>query len=151
MGSIAVGFGVSVVCYLAVTYLKPLGGYDDSLDAFGVHGVGGAWGALAAGLFATSFGAPAEGTITSNAQQVMVQLKGIGFTAIYAPAASFVILMALKLVFGSLRVSDEEEYEGLDVSSHSETAYSVGSGSSMGGSHAAHGAEAATSLAAAHH
>jgi Amt family ammonium transporter len=150
MGSMAVGFGVSVICYLAVAVIKPIFGYDDSLDAFGVHGVGGAWGALAAGLFATSFGAPAEGTIESNAAQVMVQLKGIGFTAIFAPAMSLAILFALKLVFGSLRVSDEEEFEGLDVAAHSESAYSMGSGASMGGHIASHGAEGATSLAAAH-
>ena len=100
MGSMAVGAGVSVICYAAVTFLKPIFGYDDSLDAFGVHGIGGAWGALASGLFAVSYGAPAEGwgTITSNAQQVMVQLKGIGFTAVFAPVMSFRgILFALKL------------------------------------------------------
>ncbi len=153
IGSIWVGVGVSVICYAAVTYLKPIGGYDDSLDAFGVHGVGGAWGALASGIFAMSgsFGVPAEGTITSNLQQVMVQLKGIGFVAIYAPVMSFAILMALKLVFGSLRVSDEEEFDGLDVSAHSEAAYSMGGGASMGGAMGSHSGDAATSLAAAHH
>ena len=151
MGSMAVGFGVSVICYSAVTFLKPIFGYDDSLDAFGVHGIGGAWGALASGLFAVVYGAPAEGAITSNAQQVLVQLKGIGFTAVFAPAMSFAILFALKLVFGSLRVSDEEEFEGLDVAAHSESAYSFGSGASMGGSMGGHGGEGATSLAAAQH
>ncbi|MFI5316407.1 MAG: ammonium transporter, partial [Myxococcota bacterium] len=89
LGSIAVGFGVSLICYTAVTFLKPIGGYDDSLDAFGVHGIGGAWGALASGLFAVTYGTPVAGAITSNAQQVMVQLRGIGFTAIFAPAMSF--------------------------------------------------------------
>jgi Amt family ammonium transporter len=151
LGSIAVGFGVSVICYTAVTFLKPIGGYDDSLDAFGVHGVGGAWGAFASGLFAVTYGTPAEGAITSTAQQVMVQLKGIAFTAVYAPAMSFAILMALKLVFGSLRVSDEQEFDGLDVSAHSESAYSMTGGSSMGGSAAGHGAEAAAALATANH
>src|SRR5215510_11828506 len=149
MGSMAVGFGVSVICYAAVTFLKPMFGYDDSLDAFGVHGIGGAWGALASGLFAVVYGAPAEGAITSNAQQVLVQLKGIGFTAVFAPAMSFAILFVLKLVFGSLRVSDEEEFEGLDVSAHSESAYSMGSGASMGGHMGGHSAEGATSLAPA--
>ncbi len=129
MGAILVGLGVSVVCYCAVTFLKPLAGYDDSLDAFGVHGLGGAWGALASGLFATSFGSGIE----SNAQQVMVQLKSIGFTMVYAPVVTFVILYVLKLVMG-LRVADEAEYDGLDVSQHSESAYSMSSGSSMGGS-----------------
>ena len=133
MGSIAVGAGVSVICYVAVTFLKPAFGYDDSLDAFGVHGMGGAWGALASGIFATTLGTG----ITSNAQQILVQLKGIGFTAIYAPLASLAILSVLKLVFGSLRVSDEAEFEGLDVSEHSESAYAL-SGASLGaGSHGA--------------
>jgi ammonium transporter, Amt family len=151
MGSIGVGVGVSIICYGAVTFLKPLGGYDDSLDAFGVHGIGGAWGALASGIFAVTFGAPAEGAITSNAQQILVQLKGIGFTAVYAPAMSFVILMVLRAAFGSLRVSDEEEFEGLDLSAHSESAYSVSSGSSMAGGSGAHGAEGSEALATAHH
>ncbi|HTO69333.1 MAG TPA: ammonium transporter [Myxococcota bacterium] len=146
MGSIGVGVGVSVICYCAVTYLKPIGGYDDSLDAFGVHGVGGAWGALASGIFATTLGTG----ITTNGQQILVQLKGIGFTAIYAPAASFVILMALRLVFGSLRVSDEEEFEGLDLSAHSESAYAISGGATLSG-HSAGGAEGAPSLAPAHH
>jgi ammonium transporter, Amt family len=151
MGAIGVGVGVSIICYGAVTFLKPIGGYDDSLDAFGVHGIGGAWGALASGIFATTFGAPAEGTITSNGQQILVQLQGIGFTAVYAPLMSFAILMVLRLVFGSLRVSDEEEFEGLDLSAHSESAYAVSSGSSMAGGSGAHGAEGSGALATAHH
>jgi ammonium transporter, Amt family len=146
LGAIGVGFGVSVICYTAVTFLKPIGGYDDSLDAFGVHGVGGAWGALASGIFAVSYGSGIE----TNAQQILVQLKGIGFTALYAPVMSFAILMALKLVFGSLRVSDEDEFEGLDLSAHSENAYSFVGGSSMGGSSSSH-AEGAAALASAHH
>jgi Amt family ammonium transporter len=128
MGSIAVGFGVSVICYAAVTFLKPLVGYDDSLDAFGVHGVGGMWGALASGIFAATLGTG----INSNAEQIMVQLKGIGFVAIFAPVATAVILGILRLLFGSLRVADEAEYEGLDISEHSESAYALGaSGGSL--------------------
>jgi Amt family ammonium transporter len=134
IGAIAVGTGVSVVCYIAVTFLKPAFGYDDSLDAFGVHGLGGAWGALASGIFATSLGSGIE----SNGQQILVQLKGIGFTAIFAPVMSLGILLVLKMVFGSLRVGDEAEFEGLDVSEHSESAYSLGSGATMGAG--AHGA-----------
>jgi Amt family ammonium transporter len=129
LGAIGVGLGVSAVCYAAVTFLKPMLGYDDSLDAFGVHGVGGAWGALASGLFAVSLGSGIE----SNAQQVMVQLKSIGFTMVFAPVGTLVILYALRLVFGSLRVADESEFDGLDVSEHSESAYSFGSGTSVGG------------------
>ncbi len=127
LGSIMVGGGVAVVCYAAVTFLKPLFGYDDSLDAFGVHGLGGAWGALASGIFATTLGAGIE----SNGAQILVQLKGIGFVAVFAPVMTVVIVSALKLVFGSLRVADESEYEGLDLTEHSESAYSMGGGSSI--------------------
>src|SRR5215469_7072363 len=109
LGSMAVGFGVSIVCYCALTFLKPVGGYDDALDCFGVHGMGGMWGAVASGLFAATLGSG----IASNAQQVIVQLKGVAFTAVYAPLATLVILMVLKLVFGSLRVDEEAEEVGL--------------------------------------
>ncbi len=138
LGALAVGAGVAVVCYCAVTFLKPALGYDDSLDAFGVHGLGGAWGALAAGLFATTLG----GGIESNTAQVMVQLKGIAFTAVFAPLMTVIILGALKLVFGSLRVDDESEAAGLDLSEHSEAAYTTmtGGGSfTTAGGHGGHG------------
>jgi len=125
MGAIAVGFTVCIVCYGALTFLKPVAGYDDALDCFGVHGMGGMWGALASGLFAATLGAGIE----SNAQQVLVQLKGVAFTAIYAPLATLVILMLLRAVFGSLRVDEDAEETGLDLSEHSEAAYvSVGGG-----------------------
>jgi len=129
MGAIAIGFGVSVISYAACTFLKPAFGYDDSLDVFGVHALGGAWGALASGIFAVTLGSGIE----SNGQQIMVQLKGIGFTAIFAPVATVVILGVLKLVFGSLRVGDEEEVVGLDLSEHSESAYTSGGGSTVVG------------------
>jgi Amt family ammonium transporter len=137
-GAIAIGVGVTLVSYFAVTFLKPMFAYDDSLDVFGVHALGGAWGALASGIFAVTLGSGVE----SNAQQIMIQLKGIAFVAVFAPIATAVILMILKLVFGSLRVSEEDEFGGLDLSEHSESAYgfSAGSmadsGSHGGGSHA---------------
>jgi Amt family ammonium transporter len=127
MGSIAVGFGVSIISYIACTFLKPACGYDDSLDVFGVHGLGGAWGALASGLFAVTLGSGVE----SNAQQVMIQLKGIAFVVVFAPVMTFIILMALQAVLGSLRVAEEDEFDGLDISQHSETAYSFGAGGSI--------------------
>jgi Amt family ammonium transporter len=122
MGSIAVGIGVSILCYSACTFLKPMLGYDDSLDVFGVHGVGGTWGALATGLFIAPFALP-EGV--SWGQQVFTQIKSILFTAAFAPVATLVILSALRAVFGPLRVSHESEYTGLDLSEHSETAYTT--------------------------
>jgi Amt family ammonium transporter len=109
---------VSIICYAAVTLIKPMFGYDDSLDAFGVHGVGGAWGALASGIFATTLGAGIE----SNAQQIMVQLTSIVFTAIFAPLATVIILLGIKAVMG-LRPDEEDEATGLDLSEHSENAY----------------------------
>ena len=119
IGAIAIGAGVSVVSYFAVTFLKPALGYDDSLDVFGVHALGGAWGALASGIFAVTLGSGVE----SNAQQIMVQLKGIVFVAIFAPVLTAIILGALSAVFGGLRVDEEAEVYGLDLSQHSEAAY----------------------------
>jgi Amt family ammonium transporter len=127
MGSIAVGFGVSVISYVACTFLKPALGYDDSLDVFGVHGLGGMWGALASGPFAVTLGSGVE----SNAQQFMIQLKGVAFVVVFAPVVTLLLLMGLKVIFGSLRVSEEEEFDGLDISQHSENAYSLGSGGAI--------------------
>ena len=111
------GLGAAVFCYAAVTLLKPAMGYDDSLDVFGVHGVGGAWGALAAGLFTWSAtGAGVDG-------QVFIQIKSIAFTAVFCSTMTLVILVVLKAVMGDLRVGDEEESRGLDLAEHSETAY----------------------------
>jgi Amt family ammonium transporter len=126
-GAIMVGAGVAVISYAACTFLKPALGYDDSLDVFGVHALGGAWGALASGIFAVTLGSGIE----SNMQQILVQLEGIAFTAVFAPVATFVILSVLKLFFGSLTVDEEEEVEGLDLSQHSESAYGFSSGSSF--------------------
>jgi ammonium transporter, Amt family len=120
IGSIWIGIGASVVCYAAVTLLKPRLGYDDSLDVFGVHGIGGTWGAIATGLFIAPFALP-EGV--SRAEQVGSQLASAAFTAVYAPLVSVVLLYGIKLVFGSLRVTHEEEFQGVDLTEHSETAY----------------------------
>jgi Amt family ammonium transporter len=132
MGSIAVGIGVSVLGYLAITFLKPALGYDDSLDVFGVHGVGGAWGALATGLFIADFALP-EGVTRSG--QIAAQVWSILFTAAFAPLVTLVILLVLRALFGSLRVGDEEEFEGLDLAEHSESAYVFGAASGSPASH----------------
>jgi Amt family ammonium transporter len=126
MGSIAVGIGVAALCYLGVTFLKPALGYDDSLDVFGVHGIGGTWGALATGLFIADFALP-EG-VTWGAQ-VLTQLKSIAFTAAFAPLATLLILGLLRALFGSLRLDEEAEFEGVDLSEHSESAYVFGAAS----------------------
>jgi Amt family ammonium transporter len=136
IGAIWIGVGVSIISYMACTFLKPAFGYDDSLDVFGVHALGGAWGALASGIFAVTLGSGVE----SNTQQIMVQLRGIGFVIVFAPIATIVILLALQAVFGSLRVEADDEFEGLDLSQHSESAYAFGTG---GGHEPAHGDTAA--------
>jgi Amt family ammonium transporter len=123
LGAIAIGVGVSIVSYTACTFLKPVFGYDDSLDVFGVHALGGAWGALASGIFAVTLGSGIE----SNAQQIAVQLRGIAFVVVFAPLATAVILVVLGLLFG-LRVAEEDEIEGLDLTEHSESAYGFAGG-----------------------
>jgi Amt family ammonium transporter len=125
IGSMAVGAGVSLLSYAAVMFLKPALGYDDSLDVFGVHGIGGTWGALATALFMADFAIP-EGMTRGG--QFLIQLKSVLITAAYAPLATLAILFVLRLVFGNLRVGDEAEHEGLDLAEHSETAYLLGTG-----------------------
>ena len=119
VGSIAIGAGAAAICYVAVTILKPALGYDDSLDVFGVHGVGGAWGALATGLFITD--AALDGGAYGG--QIVTQITSIGITALIACTMTWLILTVMKLVMGDLRVSEEAEFEGLDLAEHSETAY----------------------------
>ncbi|MFP6638833.1 MAG: ammonium transporter [Myxococcota bacterium] len=119
-GSIFVGLGAAVFCYFFVTIVKNRMGYDDSLDVFGVHGIGGAWGALATALFIAPW-ALQEGV--SQGEQFVKQLVSVGFTAVYACVITFVILLVLKAIMGDLRVSEDEEHEGLDLTQHTETAY----------------------------
>jgi len=121
MGAIYIGTGVSIISYVAVTFLKPALRYDDSLDVFGVHALGGTWGALASGIFAVTLGSGVE----SNAQQILVQLKGVVFVVIFAPVMTALIYGAMRAILGSLRVAPEDESEGLDLSQHGETAYTM--------------------------
>ncbi|MEE8556711.1 MAG: ammonium transporter [Myxococcota bacterium] len=123
LGSMAVGAGAGILCYVAVTLLKPALGYDDSLDVFGVHGVGGAWGALATGLFIAGAALP-EGV--SWGQQVWRQIQSILFTAVYVSVATLAILFVLRALFGALRPDEEGEQIGLDLTEHGESAYTTG-------------------------
>jgi Amt family ammonium transporter len=116
--AIVMGLMGGAVCYGGVM-LKHKFHYDDSLDVFGIHGLGGAFGALATGVFAT---VGASGLITGNFHQFWVQLVGIAAAAAYAAAVTTIILLILKATMG-LRVSREEEITGLDQSAHSETGY----------------------------
>jgi len=121
MGALAIGAIAGVVCFWGATSLKHMMGYDDSLDAFGVHGVGGIVGAVLTGVFAVKAvgGDAASGLLDGNGAQVVTQLVGIGAVVVYTAIASFIILKVIDMVIG-LRVSEEEEREGLDVSLHGE-------------------------------
>ncbi|MCL5781300.1 MAG: ammonium transporter [Firmicutes bacterium] len=124
MPAIMIGLVVGPLCYFAVAVIKAKLGYDDSLDAFGIHGVGGTWGAIATGLFASKAvnEAGADGLFYGNAAQLTTQLIGVGATILFAGLATFIILKAISL-FTSLRVSADDEVIGLDVSVHGENAY----------------------------
>ncbi len=122
MGSLIIGLVAGVVCYFAVSTLKIKLGYDDSLDVFGIHGIGGMWGALATGLFSVVEGA--EGLFYGNASQIGVQAVGVAATIVLAGVATFVILKVVGAIT-KLRADSEEEVIGLDVVEHSEKAYSV--------------------------
>jgi Amt family ammonium transporter len=123
MGALVIGLASGVVCFFCATSLKRKLGYDDSLDAFGVHGVGGIVGALLTGVFA----APALGgfgEVDNIALQLWIQLKGVLFTVVYTAVVTFVILKVIDVVMG-LRVSEEEETIGLDLSLHNERGYNL--------------------------
>lgn len=126
LDSIWIGIGASVFCYLAVAVIKPKLGYDDSLDAFGVHGIGGIWGALATGLWASKAVNPAgaDGLFYGNPAQLLIQLKAVLVTVIYSFVVSFVLLKVVDLVF-KLRVSLDEERIGLDLTQHREASYTL--------------------------
>jgi Amt family ammonium transporter len=126
-GSLVIGLVAGVVCFWASTSLKKALGYDDSLDAFGVHGIGGFVGAVLTGVFAVgAISATADspggspGLLDGNAGQVLTQLYGIAVIVIYDAVVSFIILKVLDAVMG-LRVGDEAERDGLDLALHGET------------------------------
>ena len=125
-GSLWIGFLVSVFCYFAVSVIKPKFGYDDSLDAFGVHGIGGFWGAIATGIFATKAvnSAGADGLLLGNPQQVWSQFVAAMVTAVYSGIATWVICFVVDKLFG-MRVKPEEETMGLDLTQHHERAYTM--------------------------
>jgi ammonium transporter, Amt family len=111
--AVIIGLIAGVVCFIAATSLKHVLGYDDSLDAFGVHGIGGIVGALLTGVFVSKEISGADGSF-------FIQLKGVAVTVIYGFVASFVILFLIDKTLG-LRVAEEQEREGLDISLHGES------------------------------
>ena len=120
-GALAIGLLCGVFCYLSVTVLKRRIGYDDSLDVFGLHGIGGMIGAVLTGVFCVpSLGGLVDGV--SMGAQVMAQIKGVLLTTVYCFAASWVILKIIDRVMG-LRADDAVEELGLDLAEHNERAY----------------------------
>ena len=124
MGALAIGAASGLGCFIAAVKIKPALGFDDSLDAFSVHGVGGIIGALLTGVFcATSLGGAGFGDGNDSiSSQVMTQAYGIGVVVVYTAVMTFIILKVIDLLIG-LRVTEEEETEGLDISQHDERAY----------------------------
>ncbi|MAE64330.1 MAG: ammonia channel protein [Phycisphaeraceae bacterium] len=124
MGAIGVGFGAGILAYFAVAFVKEKFGYDDSLDVFGVHGVAGIWGAIAAGIWAVKEIGGTAGLLEGNAAQVGIQFKAIIYTLVYSGIVSFVLLKLVDLTVG-IKASDQHERIGLDLTEHAETAYTL--------------------------
>jgi Amt family ammonium transporter len=126
MGAIAIGIIVAIVCYIAVSVIKSKLGYDDSLDAFGVHGVGGTTGALLTGVFASKLinSGGADGWIFGNVRQVGIQAIAVAAVIGYAVVVTLILTKVLDWVMG-LRVRVEDEAIGLDITQHKESAYTL--------------------------
>src|SRR5690606_3596835 len=125
MGALVIGIASGLLCYVAVVKVKRSLGYDDSLDVFGVHGVGGIVGAILTGVFIDAgLGGAGLDEGVSMAQQVGLQALGIGVTIVYCGVVSFIILKIVDVLVG-LRVSDEQEQVGLDLVLHDEQGYNL--------------------------
>jgi ammonium transporter, Amt family len=126
MGALCIGGGGSAIAYIAVAFVKEKLGYDDSLDVWGVHGVAGIWGAIAAGLWATQAVNPGanNGAFYGNTGQIAIQLKAVIYTLVYSGLASFVLLKVVQLTVG-IKSDGHSERIGLDVTEHAESAYTV--------------------------
>ncbi|WP_084575720.1 ammonium transporter [Sporomusa malonica] len=124
MSAIIMGLVGGIICFFAVAVAKHKLGYDDSLDAFGVHGVGGTWGAIATGLFASTAVNPAgaDGFFYGNAAQVLKQLVGVGTSWVFAAVMTFVIIKAIGLVM-QIKADEEQQVQGMDVTEHGERGY----------------------------
>lgn len=121
MSAIIIGMVAGIICYKAMLFRINIG-LDESLDAWAIHGIGGLWGALATGIFATQVVGGYSGLLYGNAGQFIVQIIGAGAAIIYAFILTFLIAKIVDITIG-LRVTEEEEYVGVDISQHGERAY----------------------------
>ncbi len=130
--AIVIGLLVGPICYFAVAKVKNKLGYDDSLDAFGIHGVGGTFGALITGVLASTAVNPAgvDGLLFGNPEQLLIQAIAVAASIAFAAVGTFILLKVIGL-FTPLRVTEEDEELGLDISQHGEDAYSYGEMSSV--------------------
>jgi Amt family ammonium transporter len=122
LGSLCIGIAAGALCYWGCTGLKHMLGYDDALDAFGVHAVGGIVGALLTGVFAVEQYGGTAGLIDGNAAQFLNQVYGVVIVFVYDAIVTLIILKIVDIFIG-LRVSDEVEREGLDLALHGETVH----------------------------
>ena len=123
LGAIVIGIITSLVCYFMVAYVKPKLGYDDALDAFGVHGVGGIIGSILTGVFATAVvTGGAKGALYGDWHQLGVQLIATGFAIVYSGVITFILFKVIDKTMG-IRVEPRVEEEGLDIYEHGESAY----------------------------
>ena len=126
LSAIVIGIVVSLVCYVFVAILKPKLGYDDSLDAFGVHCIGGVWGALATGLFASKAVNPdaANGLFFGDPKQFLIQCLAVAVTLAYSFVGTMIIYKVVDWIVG-MRVAEKDEVMGLDLTQHNENAYTI--------------------------
>jgi ammonium transporter, Amt family len=124
--ALIIGMLASILCFIGVAVIKPKFGYDDSLDAFGVHGLGGILGTLATGLFASKAvnAAGADGLFYGNPKQFLIQLTAVAVAVAYTAVITLVIYKFVDIFF-RIRVSEKEELIGLDLTQHRERAYTV--------------------------
>ncbi len=124
-GALIIGAVSSILCYVMVVVIKPKAHFDDALDAFGVHGIGGLWGSVAVGLFATPLVQPAyKGLVFGGVSLFKTQVFAVGVTAFFAFVVTLLLFKGLDLVMG-VRVNENEEAMGLDMTQHHERAYTV--------------------------
>ncbi|MBI5525363.1 MAG: ammonium transporter [Deltaproteobacteria bacterium] len=124
LSAIAIGTGAGAICFYMVTKVKAALGYDDALDVFGVHGVGGVFGALATGLFAEKSIGGADGLFFGNPRQFLIQLLATGVTIVFTAAGTYILFNLVDLLVG-IRVDVKEETMGLDLSQHHESGYTL--------------------------
>ena len=122
-GALFIGAVAPLASYFAIYYLKPKLGYDDALDAWGIHGMSGIWGAIATGIFAVPMVNGASGLLYGNPNQLVIQIISVVATVIYSFTISFILAKAIEKGMNGIRVEDHEEIGGLDTNLHEESAY----------------------------